>query len=199
MGYSEKLMTPHHSKVSRTLVLSALFIALVVAVGYAFIYIPNIELVTATIFVAGYLLGPRRGIVVGATAEFIFGLIHPLGASAPPLLIAQVFSMAVVGFVGGLVGRRRRMPVNAPLRILIFAGLGFFLTLVFDVLTTLSFAVFISGLSAAKIIATFTLGSFFYVTHLVANTVIFASVVPAIVIGLGSHLENSSSSVKSSG
>lgn len=178
-----------HGGVNRTLVLSALFIALTVAVGYALVYVPNIELVTATIFVAGYLLGPRQGFVVGTLAEFIFGLIHPLGASAPPLLIVQVISMAVVGYAGGIVGQWQYKPNNVTLRILMFAVLGFILTLIFDVLTTLSFAVFISGLSVAKIAATFTFGSLFYVTHLVANTIIFASIVPVIVIGLGSRLE----------
>ena len=78
------------SGINRRLVLSAMFIAIAVGIGYALVYIPNIELFTATIFIAGYLLGPRQGIVMCGLAAFIFGLIHPLGASAPPLLVAQV-------------------------------------------------------------------------------------------------------------
>ena len=187
-----KVNTPPLGRINRLVVLSALFIALTVAVGYALISVPNIELVTATIFVAGYLLGPSRGIIVGALAEFLFSLTHPLGPSAPPLLVAQVISMAVVGCVGGLAGRWQHIPGNVIVRILIFAGLGFFLTLMFDVLTTLSFAIFLSGLSVPKIIATFTFGSFFYTIHLVVNTLIFALIVPAIVIRLSSRFQVSS-------
>jgi len=189
LPFSEKAKTQHHGGVNRAIVLSALFIALVVAVGYTFVYIPNIELVTATIFIAGYLLGPSRGLIVGALAEFIFGLVNPLGASAPPLLAAQVVSMAVVGCVGGLVGLWSYIHGKIILRILIFAGLGFFLTLMFDVLTTLSFAVFLSGLSFPKILATFTIGSFFYVIHLAVNTLIFGLIMPTMVVRLRSGLQ----------
>ena len=168
------------------LVIAGFFAALAVTLGYALVYVPNIELVTATIFMSGYFLGIRKGIVVGAVAEFIFSLIHPLGASAPPLLIAQVLSMVLVGFCGGVIGRWQLIQ-KIWFRIFIFAFMGFSLTLIFDVLTTLSFVVFLSGTSLSKIIATFSIGSLFYFTHLIGNTIVFSLFLPVFTVLLESR------------
>lgn len=164
------------------IILSAIFVALAIAMGYSFLLVPNVEMISATVFIAGVVVGPRWGLLVGFAGELIFSLFNPLGTAAPPLLIAQVFCFMIIGWVGGLVG----MPKQRQFRrlALIYGTAGLFLTLLYDVLTTLSFAIFIAGENLRKIVTIFTTGAIFYLTHVLVNTLIFAVVVPIILLGI---------------
>ena len=158
--------------------LIAAFIALGVTLGYAFITIPNVEMVTATIFIAGYLLGVKEGITVGLLTEFIYSLFNPYGAAAPPLLVAQVIAMGFTGFLGGFCGNRELQ--SRKHRYLLFGLAGLLSTSVFAILTTLSFISF-TGLSIKKILASLIYGLGFYITHMISNTVMFIVVVPILL------------------
>lgn len=173
--------------VNKQIILSALFVALAVAMGYLFLLIPNVEMISAVVFIAGVMVGPLFGMLVGLTAEFIFSFFNPMGAAMPPLLFAQVISFALIGLVGGLVSR----PANRLWRTaLVYGVCGFALTLFYDVLTTLSFAVFIAGNDLKKIISLFATGLLFNVTHSVTNTLIFMTVVPAVLFGIERYRQN---------
>ncbi len=163
---------------TRNLVVTALFIACVVVVGYAFVYVPNVELVTATVFLSGMILGPRRGLLVGALGESLYSLLNPIGMAAPPLLVAQVIAMATAGFAGGFFrasGARAR-----PRRRVALAAAGFALTFLFDFLTTLGFLV-VAGFSLARLWSAYAYGAVFYSIHLFGNVFVFAVVLPAAV------------------
>lgn len=170
----------------RKIALIGLFTALGATLGYALTSIPNVELVTATIFVAGYLMGIRAGLLVGLLTESIYSLLNPYGVAAPPLFIAQVVAMGLAGCVGGWLGKRLRgsgwrLHLNLGL-----AGLG--LTLFFAVFTTLSFLIFID-LSSESILSSFIVGMGFYLLHIISNILIFITAVPLIIrIALRSHL-----------
>jgi len=155
-----------------------LFIALGISLGFALIHIPNVELVTATIFISGYLLGIKEGIVVGLLTETLYSLINPYGMAAPPLFIAQVFSMSLVGGLGGILGRRK---TQTELVYHLQLGLtGFIATGIFAVLTTLSF-VFFMGFSQKTLFGSFIYGLGFYIIHIVSNTLIFLTIVPVLL------------------
>lgn len=167
--------------IKRKLILSAIFVALSVVIGYAFMAVPNVELLTATVFIAGFVLGPLYGALTGATAEFIYSFFNPLGVPMLPLLLAQVSSLMFIGFSAGLVAKTHCLFLPPPLRILCFALIGLGLTLIFDVLTTLSYVVFLTGLDPVKMWANFISGMGFYLIHIVVNTAIFAAIVPFIL------------------
>ena len=91
----------------------AAFVAITVVLGYVFAFIPNVELVTASIFLSGYLLGSKKGVLIGIVAEFLFSLLNPYGAANPPLLLAQLIAMAIVGYSGGLLAKTTlKTPLN---------------------------------------------------------------------------------------
>jgi len=164
----------------RELVSVALFMALGVVLGLALISVPNVELVTATFFLSGYFLGPARGSLTGALGELLYSLLNPYGMSAPPLLVAQVLSMAMVGFVGGMA---RRIPLNPkPFLItsLAFGAMGLGLTFLFDSLTTLGFLI-LSGLTLANLLAAYLYGLGFYLVHMASNAAVFALLVPLLL------------------
>jgi len=161
----------------REIILMAVFIALAIAGGLFLAQFPNIELVTVTIFLGGMILGIGRGVIIGAIAEFLYSFFNPYGVAAPPLLIAQVMSMALAGAAGGVMRNLfgHRQP---PMWLLGLAG--FALTFVFDLLTTLSFTVFI-GSGLAGLFAAVIFGIYFYIAHQVSNTLIFALLLPILL------------------
>lgn len=160
----------------REIILMAIFIALAIAGGLALAPFPNIELVTVTIFLGGLMLGGARGLVIGAIAEFLYSFFNPYGAAAPPLLIAQVISMALAGAAGGVL----RFLINDRLPAIWLLGLiGFGLTFTFDLLTTVSFTLF-AGAGMAGFIAAVVFGIYFYMAHQISNTLIFALLLPVL-------------------
>jgi hypothetical protein len=156
---------------------AALFTAAGVALGFALAHIPNVELVTTTIFISGYMLGIRTGLAVGALTEALYSGLNPLGSAAPPLFAAQIVSMATVGLMGGLL---RHLKSQKPW---MFGAAGFLLTLNFAVLTTVAYVLFLN-LTHESLWASVIAGIAFYVTHLVSNTLIFVILVPPLIRSL---------------
>ena len=161
--------------------LAAMLCALAVAVGYAFVYIPNVEFITAAVFINGCILGRFYGVLTAMTAEFLFSAFNPMGAAAPPMLLAQALCFGLTGYMGGVVRQRQWQDFSAAAKIAYFGILGFVLTLVYDVLTTLSFSLFLAGSDSKKILASFVSGMGFYVIHVMVNTTSFALIVPVIL------------------
>ncbi len=164
---------------TREFIQTALLIAACVAVGYLMAGVPNVELLSASIFTCGLWVGARRGAVVGAVAEALYAGINPYGVSAPPLLAAQVLGMTAIGFAGGVL-RPLFGAVGWHLQVGIAALCGFALTAFFDVLT--NSAVYLSLRETmswtAVIVGGFTFP--FPFAHALTNTVGFALVAPAV-------------------
>jgi len=156
--------------------------ALAVALGYAFIFVPNIEMVSATIFISGYFLGVPKGILVGVIAETIYSAFNPMGSGLafPYLFAAQIIGMSLFGAVGGFVGTWGEKDVFSKGKIVAFAFSGFVCTIIFDLLTTLSWPI-AAGFEGNQIFATIALGAIFVSIHLISNTLIFAVAVPSIL------------------
>lgn len=166
--------------------LAGIFTALSVAMGYLFLLIPNVELITATVFIAGTVVGPLWGLAVGALSELVYSSFNPYGAAMPPLLVAQVLCFALIGLVGGLFGRLTFRSLFS--RLITLGACGLLLTLLFDVLTTLSFTLFVAGTNWSKILTTFSVGISFYATHAFINTLIFVTIVPIILKTIDRYL-----------
>ncbi len=137
-----------------------------------------------TIFLSGYLLGVKKGIIIGLIAEFLYSMINPYGMAAPPLLLAQIISMGISGAAGGLVYATAHRNNKLWLRIIQFAIAGFVITLLFDALTTISISVFMAETKKkilAVTISSLIYGLPFYITHILANTLIFALGLPVMI------------------
>ncbi|MCF7805414.1 MAG: ECF transporter S component [Candidatus Marinimicrobia bacterium] len=174
---------------TRRIAYTGLFIALAVALGFALVAIPNFEMISATVFIAGWLLGPGMGALVGFIAELVFSGINPAGSGFlfPPLLIAQVISVSLIGFVGG-VARRGQVFFLASAGGAVSLGLlGGLLTIIFDFLTTISYPL-VAGFNETQIWATLGIGALFYSMHVISNAAIFAVIVPAILKAVHSQL-----------
>lgn len=164
---------------TRKHILAAMLTALTVALGYALAAVPNIELMTITVFISGYLLGARLGTVVGAVSMAVHSLFNPMGAALPPLMAAQTGAFIIVACAGACFA-----PVLRSLRYrgieIVFAGLtGFLVTLVYDLATSIAaYFVAIDPGSSLRLWQFVTGGVLFMGMHMVWNTGLFMVVLP---------------------
>lgn len=185
---------------------TSLFVALAVALGYLLMSVPNVELLTFTVFASGVALGRWRGALVGALAMAIYSGINPLGSglALPTLFAAQVVASAAIGLAGGVAAPMWRSISMYPARrtfggrfpgadevpiagrggrvwrALIAGATGLVLTLVYQLAV-------IVGVAAASpefrtgVAAMLVSNALFLCVHTVSNTVLFAVLAPAVL------------------
>jgi hypothetical protein len=137
---------------------------------------PNVEFTSLIVFLAGAVLGVSFGAGLGVMVMFVNGFVSPWGI-AGLILPFQVIGMAVVGVGGGLYRRSRRGSYDAE-SCAETAVLGAFLSLVYDVVTNLGFAVtlMLTGQPIfLAIISALVSGAVFSVVHVVSNAVFFGA------------------------
>lgn len=158
---------------SSRVALAGLFVALTLGVDLITAPLPNVELLSLTLFLGGAATGPAVGFAIGIAAELIHSFLNPLGPAFPLVLLAQLLGMGTVGLVGGLLGARvarlRRGPAIGALAIL-----GFSLTTFFDLLTNAAL-----GIHLGSLWLTLAGGIPFAIAHIVSNTLLF----PALGLG----------------
>lgn len=141
---------------------------------------PNVELTSLISFITGMVFGSIIGSLVGALTMIVNGFLSPWGM-AGLILPFQAVSMGFIGAVGGFYGKKvRRMKASLCLECLI---LGAFLTLLYDVITNIGFALAFKAAGTpllAAITSTLVTGIPFAMTHIVWNSLIFGFVaIPA--------------------
>ncbi|MFQ6613520.1 MAG: ECF transporter S component [Fidelibacterota bacterium] len=164
------------------LVRAAMFSALGIGIGYAFMLIPNIEFLTFTVFLAGLTLGVRWGLIVGLVTEFLFSALNPMGSGLmfPPMIIFQTIGMTIVGGTGGLARGWFFQTEFSRSKKIQLAVIGFILTFIFDSLTTLSFPL-ASGFDAPQTLGVYLSGLGFTLLHQISNATIFALGTPGMM------------------
>ncbi len=162
----------------KAIVRASLFVALGVTLGFILANVPNVELISATVFLGGYFLGIRQGLLIGLVTEAVYSLLNPYGLAAPTLFLGQITAMAFTGGAGGLY---RRLRLDSHRLHLMTLGLtGGILTLDFAFLTTVGYLVAI-GLNGRGALASIFAGLGFYLTHILSNILIFLSLVPSLI------------------
>lgn len=173
----------------RLLALMSLWTGLIATLGIVFALIPNVELVILTAFLAGYTLGPRRGLIVAMVGEAIFSALNPVGSGLgfPILFLFQIISVGFAGWTGGLL--RSSLPLNGNIFLerVILGLLGFVLTLIYDLLTSLSLPL-AAGITEGTIISSMLAGLAFFIMHLVSNTILFALFGPGLIRLIKEHI-----------
>lgn len=163
---------------------AAFLIAVCVVLGYLFMPVPNLEMITAGIFLSGLWMGPLYGLLVGFTAELIYSLFNPMGFPPPPLLVTQLMSMSLTGWAGGLmrdaIVGRRFFARGSWKSHFVLAGVGAVLTFVFDLLTNLSFPI-AAGFTPNQFRLALIMGLPFAAVHISVNALIFALIIPVFL------------------
>jgi hypothetical protein len=160
----------------KRLATTGVLIAAVVVIGWLLFAVPGVEGISATSFFAGYFLGAGSGMMVGAAGMLLYaGPFNPLGPAPPPVLLAQVVGMGLVGGSGGLwrlaAARVRRPEITA-------AAFGAGLALGYDIIT--NYGVAVSMGRAGSPLPVIAAGLPFSVAHVVSNAMIFTGVAALI-------------------
>ncbi len=161
---------------TRRALLAGLLVAVAVSLGFALSAVPNVELVSFTVFVSGFLLGPMYGAVVGAASAALFSSMNPLGAALPPITLAQVAGQCVVGLAGGCIGPVVTRPASRFGSCVIAGAAGLALTLCYDVLTSAGAYITIAGAKSLEGLVKFIAAGILFVgLHIVWNTALFSA------------------------
>ncbi|NIM98530.1 MAG: ECF transporter S component [candidate division Zixibacteria bacterium] len=168
---------------ARKIALMGVMIALAIALKLPILSIPNVEFFTFIVFSAGYLLGIYGGVFVGVISMSIYTtFVTPYGLPPLPIAFAQVLSMAIIGFGGGLVSKsaRRAFDRDSHSRttstIILMGISGLVLTLIYDLLTNLASA-YVVGQFLPVMIAAVP----FAFIHILSNVVIFVALTPLLL------------------
>ncbi len=163
---------------ARKLAWSGVLIALAIVLKLPILSVPNVEFLTFVIFSSGYLLGMIEGTIIGIISMSIYtSLITPYGLPPLPIAIAQIFSMALVGFAGGLVNRFRLiLTFNSYLPYLSMGIAGLALTVIYDLLTNVATA-YVMGQFYPVMVAAIP----FAAIHILSNLIIFIIFTPLLL------------------
>lgn len=161
------------------LVQAAIFAALSIGLGFMFMMVPNVEFISVTVFLSGLTLGGIWGTLVGGTVMLIHSTMNPLGSGLIyfPLLVGQIFAMAIIGMMGSLTARLFRLQISSGILVGLAGFCGLIVSLFYDIVTTLAYPIS-AGYSWKETVAYAISGLFFTTMHLVSNTAIFGVVVP---------------------
>ena len=170
------------------------FIGAILTTNYALTALPNVKLLDLMVFVAGYTLGFRRGVLVASGSWLIYGTLNPWGAAGPLLLVILMASEMVYALAGS--GLRRLVPPRQlrslpGRRSLLFAAVAVVCTLTYDAVTNvytgLTWAQIAGGSEYMRwvLVALFNPGALlFSAMHVGSNVVFFSLLGPALIKGV---------------
>jgi hypothetical protein len=140
--------------------------------NYALVGVPNVKIMDFLVFLGGFYFGSIAGALTGVLSWAVYGAINPYGF-VPQVWLATMFSEALYGVAGGLVGKSLNSInfKNSRLQLTIFfGGLGFLLTFIYDLITNVVYALSFR----IPIVVAIVFGIPFTVLHEVSNVAIFA-------------------------
>lgn len=184
----KSMQIPYLERKSFRVALLGVFTALCVVLGYALVYLPNIELFCLSIFLSGFIMGKKDGALVGLMSSFIFCFFNPIGASPLPLLAFQLSFYSLDGMTGGLTrdliqNKKFFKPeedlYTFPIMIL-FGVIGATITFIFDIFSTIILALSVFGTMDA-FLPSYIMGFPFTTVHLIGNTLSFVFILPGLI------------------
>ncbi|MFX0034997.1 MAG: hypothetical protein ACFE9I_05065 [Candidatus Hermodarchaeota archaeon] len=164
------------------------FTALAIVLGYLLAYVPNIELFTLMIFLSGFILGKRDGMIVGFLSSFIFCYFNPFGSSPLPLLAFQLTHYSITGLLGALtrnlIEKKNLFTLNGdfyniPVMVL-FGIIGALITSNFQIIASLIHVLSFLG-TLNEFIPYFLTGIVFTGIHIIGNTLEFIFILPGLI------------------
>lgn len=149
------------------LTLLAIFAAVAVVGRVLFVFIPNVQPVTAMVIITGVLLGPIAGIIIAILSTFLSNMLLGMGIWA----IWQIVSWGLIGVIAGIIGKVfTKVPLVLLLLFGVFAGYlyGFVISLTTYQVTGKFWPYYIAGLP-------------FDTNHAIGNFVFILLLYPTIV------------------
>lgn len=174
----------HEAKKSRWVAVTAIMSALALVGNYVLVAIPNVELGSSVLFMTAYLFGLGMGIWCVLIVSIIYAFFNPWGPFIPTIWITQLIGWIFVVIAGMLMGRKdsdkswtRGMQIE-------LAIVGAVVTLFFDLITTLGYALWFGVPYFIAVIA----GIPFFTIHVISNAIIFPAIIPKLDVTMKQQL-----------
>ncbi len=158
--------------------------ALALVGNYVLVAIPNVELGSGVLFVTAYLFGIEMALWSVFLVSIIYAFFNPWGPFIPTIWITQVIGWIFMVTTGTLMGRQERDGQRSRALLLELAVVGAIVTLFFDLITTLGYAVWFAIPYFVAVIAGFP----FMLVHVVSNTILFPAIVPRLDMTMRTQL-----------
>jgi uncharacterized membrane protein len=188
--------TMNARQVALIAVMSALSIVIAYSRGLAISSLPGVfEFMTVLIFISGFCFGSIVGVSVGIISLSIYMLVpypfaHPaawLYTISPILLLVMAALGALFGLAGALSSKILK-PAGWGRFSLSLAVIGFALTLTYDIVSSLGFAIAYPAFSDPIQAIYLTFIPLYYpwppIIHTFTNTIIFAVIAPPLIQGI---------------
>jgi hypothetical protein len=169
---------------TRSIATIAIFTAAVVGSDLALAQFPNVKLMDTLVFVASFAFGLGTGAAVAILSETVWSVISPWGAAGAiaPFLVLGELLFAVAGWAASKVWGEK-LSALSPTSVFIGATMAI-CAFAWDLETNAATALLANWpqLTLQSLVVYELQGSFFAVTHEVADFVIGTVFVPAAVI-----------------
>jgi len=150
--------------------------ALALIGNYSLVAIPNVELSSIILFTAAFVFGFPMGVTCVLLMSIIYASFNPWGPFVPQIWFTQVIGWLFMIATGAIMGSRASENSSGEPQRQELAGVGAFVTVFFDLITTLGYS---WAFSVPFLFALISLLPFM-VIHVVSNTLMFAAVTPGI-------------------
>ncbi len=160
---------------TRDICLVTVITAVCVGSNYAFMALPNVNIMDLIVFVTGFVFGPFIGGITGILTWAVYGVLNPLGFSVP-IWISSMIGEAIFGIVGGVIGRikDRKLTKSFDLKFsLEISFWGLILTIIYDLFTNFVFAVTFGVSFVAAIVTGWFIPPWFGLMHEGSNLLFF--------------------------
>jgi len=183
-------------QVALTATLSATSIVIAYSKGLAVPSLPGVvEFMTVLIFVSGFCFGRLVGTSVGVISLTIYMLIpypfaHPAAwmFSTSPILLAVMAALGAMFGIAGAGASRMLRPQRDKRFALSLAILGLGLTFVYDILSSVGFALAYPAFTSVWQAIVLTFVPLYLpwppIVHTVTNAIVFATVAPTLIIAI---------------
>jgi len=166
-----KEYTPKTS--SLKIALLAVFTALGVALSTMFIYFPNIELMTLTLFIGGIILGPLYGSFLAIFSATLYELIATIIIGPGYVIFPfKVIAFLIIVLAGAAI--RKKIP-EKPKAIwwFTFGVIGGLLTIFYDLITNIGWIILSDNFNFIGYISAIVIGLPITASRVATNTVLF--------------------------
>ncbi len=184
---------PNTRQIALISMMSAVSVVIAYLKGLAIPSLPGVvEFMTVLIFVSGFCFGWVIGAAVGVIALTIYMLIpypfaHPAAwmFSISPILLAVMAALGAMFGVAGSFASRLTSPQKKTRFMLTLGVLGLGLTFLYDVLSSVGFALAYPAFTTIWQAVVLTFVPLYYlwppIIHTATNAIIFATVAPALI------------------
>ena len=172
---------------SKRIILVVILAAITIGLGFLFMGIPNIEFFTLFVFLSGFIMGKRDGLIIGLVSSLVYFGLNPFGFPPIGIYVFQVMFYAITGFLGALIQNffqnkdyfKPKENLYILVIMIILGIVGFVFTFLYDIISSVIwYFEYPFGDFTTYIIS----GLVYNTIHLIFNLISFILILPGLAM-----------------